>query len=149
MTQIREQKWVNPIRLLSFSTMGRWKIHSTGQPFVSILDSILVTSCSECGHLWEYKHFHQSKSSNLYRSSYKRVDGGENTENPIEGCNPYVRLHTVAPYTYNGKRQAQSQRYSREQAKPERVFTNPSTRGAWTAVAFAWKGRFSGREFYI
>ena len=33
-------------------------------------------------------------------------------------------------------------------SKPERVFTNPSTRGARTAVVFAWKGRFSGREFY-
>ena len=62
--------------------------------------------------------------------------------------NEYVRLHTVATYTSHSKRQAQSQRYSQDQANPERVFTNPSTRGARTAMIFAWKGRFSGREFY-
>ena len=46
-------------------------------------------------------------------------------------------LQCAGEHTSHSKRQAQSQRYSRDQAKPERVFTNPSTRGARTAVVFA------------
>ena len=49
----------------------------------------------------------------------------------------YMLQQCAGEHTSHSKRQAQSQRYSQDQEKPERVFTNPSTRGARTAVSFA------------
>ena len=57
-------------------------------------------------------------------------------------CVATVCRRTYAPF----KRQAQSQRYSQDQAKPERHFTNPSTRGARTAVVLLERADLVGES---